>query len=307
MTKISTSRHDNEEKRDGGATSLQQRIQTPFISRSAASAKISEDLLTSILDNIAQYFGDLLQTSARSSDPFFDETYEQETTQETIIEYLSSVVHDTQLEFECLICAVIYLDRLLDLSASEITKLRLQLSPRNWRNLFAVCAMISAKVWDDFSMSNNDFRLVFPDEDLQQVNRFEVQVLQLLGFNVSITGSTYESYLSRHLVIDESAEDEIDSLMCDSFAEQQSVILSTNPPSHSSAIVPSSLSPPPPPQTKDQQFLLSSTEASSSSSPSSSSSARPSQGLLTSLQQQFFHYLIQSNQQKSKISKVYCC
>jgi hypothetical protein len=281
---------------------------TPFRRSTASLEAFTNDIQTSIIQNIAHSFWiqlkksdsiEIWPPSADNENKNLDNTFDEkeqieeveEITEERILNYLSYVMNDTQLEFECLICAVIYLDRLLHLP----TTLKLEFNRRNWRNLFAISALLSSKVWDDFSMANNHFSLVFPTENLQEVNRFEVHALKLLNFNVNISFSTYESYLSQYLAINESPyEDEIDSLMCDSFAEHQS-LTSSLPSSPLLMIQPPSSTPPL--QPKHQQFL-----------PSSSCSSSPTRPSL-SFQQQFFHYFTKSHtsKQKSKLSKVYCC
>jgi hypothetical protein len=122
-----------------------------------------------------------------------------------ISQYLSQILQDTQLEFECLIIALIYLDRLLSSPSSSScpsappAPAPLPIHHKNWRNLLATCALLASKAHDDFGMSNADFRWVFPQQDLAIVNLLELQVLHLLRFQITIPLSVYDSSVARYL------------------------------------------------------------------------------------------------------------
>jgi hypothetical protein len=219
---------------------------------------------TLILFNIAHHISHLIATSSpfettennifNESELTLPEKNESMTVDEAIIsQYLSQIIEDTQLEFECVLIAIIFLDRLSSGSSPS-----LPIHYQNWRNLLASCALLASKVYDDFAMSNADFRWVFPHQDLSLVNILELRILHLLSFQVSISVSIYDSYVSRYLpcspslslgkeeqeeevkgkaergegegegegeedrelleeVCSVDAEEEIDSLMCDSY------------------------------------------------------------------------------------------
>ena len=52
-------------------------------------------------------------------------------------------------------------------------------------------AVLASKIWDDFSMDNSDFAVVWKPTTLKRVNQLERKVLELLRYNVSIPASDY--------------------------------------------------------------------------------------------------------------------
>ena len=51
--------------------------------------------------------------------------------------------------------------------------------------------VLASKIWDDFSMDNSDFAVVWKPTTLKRVNQLERKVLELLRYNVSIPASDY--------------------------------------------------------------------------------------------------------------------
>lgn len=244
-------------------------------------------------------------------------------TSTSISQYLLQILQDTELELECLVIALIYLDRV---------SLLLPINLLNWKNLLASCTLLASKVYDDFGMSNADFRWIFPEQDLSLVNLLEIRLLHLLNYQVTIPLSIYNSFHSRYLhqiplqkenpseqqqqgeeeeqdyelehlhhshhqVLQEgSIDEEIDSLMCDSY-----VLTDSDP--H-----PTSLSSTKIHEKKVESFLL---------SPTSSPQRRGKGGFMSSFQ---FHLTSclkrilftcggrgRKRRMSVKESKVHCC
>jgi len=97
-----------------------------------------------------------------------------------------------QMESDCIIMSLIYVEKL-------IKKTRGALRPRaaNWRSLIFSCMILSSKVWDDLSMWNADFSQSCPKGvsfPLQRINDLEINILNVLCFQVKVLASEYAKY-----------------------------------------------------------------------------------------------------------------
>ena len=195
-----------------------------------------------------------------------------------IQEYIQFVYEDTKMEFESVIAGIIYFKRIIETE-------NILINSKNWRNLIATCFMIASKTWDDFSMINSDFRLIFPDSTLSLVNLLEIECLKMLKFNVSINQEEFSSYRKCY-PLEEEEEEEIDSLMCESIVENENKLQSK----------PSSITIPSP--------ILTSSQITFSSFSSSSSSESPHTiQLLNSFKLNLKSYI---EKLKGKQSKIHC-
>ena len=105
-----------------------------------------------------------------------------------IREFIDYVFTKAQLEIDGLIIAFIYLERLLERASRDNVNL---LYNKNWRTLCFISLVLASKIWDDFSMDNADFAVVWKPTTLKRVNQLERKVLELLRYNVSIPASDY--------------------------------------------------------------------------------------------------------------------
>ena len=104
--------------------------------------------------------------------------------------FIDKIFTQAQLEPECLIVALVYLERLLKMSRSEII-----LGFQNWRPIVVSCLFLASKVWDDLSMINGDFSYICRGMfSLQQINKLEVALLSALKFKVRVSLSEYAKY-----------------------------------------------------------------------------------------------------------------
>jgi hypothetical protein len=78
-----------------------------------------------------------------------------------------------QIEDECVIMSLIYLERLLKVSG-------LILSPTSWRSIMLSSMIMASKVWDDLSMWNVDFSKVCKSFTLKRINELELAMLELM-------------------------------------------------------------------------------------------------------------------------------
>jgi hypothetical protein len=108
---------------------------------------------------------------------------------ETITEFYRSVFEKSQMEHECIIITLIYVERLV-----KATKGRLCIRYDNWKSIVFACMIMASKVWDDLSMWNVDFSQVLTGFDLQRINELELAVLDALHYNVKVPASEYAKY-----------------------------------------------------------------------------------------------------------------
>ena len=103
-----------------------------------------------------------------------------------VAQYFGYVCSTAQVESECVVVTLIYLERLI-----EATKGLLLPRPRNWRCVLLACLGLASKVWDDLSMTNRDFSLISGRVSLDRVNAMELALLETLQYNVRVDPATY--------------------------------------------------------------------------------------------------------------------
>eukprot|EP00602_Paraphysomonas_sp_CaronLab_P004244 CAMPEP_0185028052 /NCGR_PEP_ID=MMETSP1103-20130426/13514_1 /TAXON_ID=36769 /ORGANISM="Paraphysomonas bandaiensis, Strain Caron Lab Isolate" /LENGTH=375 /DNA_ID=CAMNT_0027562297 /DNA_START=59 /DNA_END=1187 /DNA_ORIENTATION=+ len=103
-----------------------------------------------------------------------------------IIACLTRVTGWGQLPYDCMIIALIYIDHM-----REHTQGKFRLCHLNWRRTVLACLVLASKMWDDTSMINSEFALVYPDITLALLNSLEVESLKMLGFNALISSAEY--------------------------------------------------------------------------------------------------------------------
>lgn len=114
-------------------------------------------------------------------------------TRESIENYIWLVYKATKMELECLIPAIIYLEKLLTVRPNlYLTKLRIY--SKNWKTVVGMSLLLASKVWDDFHMDNASFLTVLYCMDLQRCNQLELFYLKMMNFDLSIKESEYSSY-----------------------------------------------------------------------------------------------------------------
>jgi hypothetical protein len=80
--------------------------------------------------------------------------------------------------------ALIYINRLLVQGDIKLTH-------RNLRPVILCGMMLASKVWDDTSMWNCDFCLIFPFFTIQDLNRWERKYLFAIGFDIFVSAKLY--------------------------------------------------------------------------------------------------------------------
>lgn len=106
--------------------------------------------------------------------------------------FYRSVFQKAQMEADCIIVSLIFVERLIKLTGGD-------LRPRacNWMSLLFSCMVLASKVNDDMSMWNADFGLCCPSGvhfSLQRVNDLELATLSTIDYKVKVKASEYAKY-----------------------------------------------------------------------------------------------------------------
>eukprot|EP00558_Chaetoceros_sp_UNC1202_P008687 CAMPEP_0197245422 /NCGR_PEP_ID=MMETSP1429-20130617/10219_1 /TAXON_ID=49237 /ORGANISM="Chaetoceros sp., Strain UNC1202" /LENGTH=490 /DNA_ID=CAMNT_0042705915 /DNA_START=14 /DNA_END=1486 /DNA_ORIENTATION=+ len=120
---------------------------------------------------------------------------------EEITQFYRFVFNKSQMEYDCIIMSLIYVERLL-----RETKGGVRPKTNNWRSVLFSCMVLSSKVWDDLSMWNVDFSQACPvgtHFSLQRINQLELALLTCLKYCVKVPASEYAKYyfLMRSMLI----------------------------------------------------------------------------------------------------------
>jgi len=113
-------------------------------------------------------------------------------TLDDITNFYRDVFRRAQMESDCIIMSLIYVERLI-----KNTDGGLRPRPSNWRSLLFSSMILSSKVWDDLSMWNADFSQTCPAGvkfSLQRINELELAVLNALDYKVKVPASEYAKY-----------------------------------------------------------------------------------------------------------------
>lgn len=120
---------------------------------------------------------------------------------EEITSFYRYAFHKAQMESDCIIMSLIYVERLLRETNGGVRP-----NLRNWRSVLFSCMVMASKVWDDLSMWNKDFSKLFPKGvkfTLKRINELERALLTCLKYNVKVKASEYAKYyfLMRSMLI----------------------------------------------------------------------------------------------------------
>jgi hypothetical protein len=111
---------------------------------------------------------------------------------DAIADFYRDVFTQAQMESDCIIMSLIYVERLVKNTGGLLRPRR-----SNWRSLLISCLIMASKVWDDLSMWNGDFSQTCPAGvhfSLQRINELELAVLKVLKYKVKVPASEYAKY-----------------------------------------------------------------------------------------------------------------
>jgi hypothetical protein len=105
----------------------------------------------------------------------------------TLYNFLNTIFKAEKLPSECAILCMAYIERLI-----RLTNITLYAS--NWRRIILSALILASKVWEDQAVWNVDFLSVFPNVDVNDLNKLEKFFLRLVRYNVSLKASEYAKY-----------------------------------------------------------------------------------------------------------------
>ena len=111
---------------------------------------------------------------------------------DAITDFYRSIFLRSQMEVDCIIISLIYIERLIKLTNGKLTP-----SSNNWRSILFSCMVLASKVWDDLSMWNCDFSKIGPGGvifSLSRTNELEIALLRALEYKVKVNASEYAKY-----------------------------------------------------------------------------------------------------------------
>lgn len=101
-----------------------------------------------------------------------------------IYAFLLRLYRKAQLEPECLLTALIYLERMT-------TRSGVRLNARNWERLVFACIVVSSKHWDDVSCNSLSFCRCMRGMTIRELNLMERYLLRQLDYSLYVTPEMY--------------------------------------------------------------------------------------------------------------------
>lgn len=128
--------------------------------------------------------------------PFEDDKDGDVASVEEMYNFIKSVFELAQFSPECVVICYIYVNRVT-------TAGNIQLHAKNWRPIVLISLLLAQKVWDDQSLANVEFPVIWRASvsssdarlvNIQAVNTYECDFLEVVQYNVHFTPSVYASY-----------------------------------------------------------------------------------------------------------------
>lgn len=105
---------------------------------------------------------------------------------EDITAFYRDVFRKSQMETDCIIMTLIYVERLI-----RRTEGRLRPRSSNWRSILFSCMILASKVWDDLSMWVSELGCLWANNSQLQSNEFyfAVSYRTLISVKLALLGS----------------------------------------------------------------------------------------------------------------------
>ena len=120
---------------------------------------------------------------------FREDAFKRTPTAAQLEAFYRDVFSRGQMEVECIVTSLIYVERLL-----KAARGRVRLRAQNWRPVLLSCMIMASKVCDDLSMWNADFGHICAEFTLPRINQLEAALLRAYGFNATVAASEYAKY-----------------------------------------------------------------------------------------------------------------
>lgn len=108
-------------------------------------------------------------------------------TADDIMDFMEALYNCVQFSPECCIICLIYIYRIIAITG-------LSLKETNWRPLVFTSLMICQKIWDDNSLPNGDFTIIYPFFDKDQLNKLEMKFMEIIQYNLNINTNQYSNF-----------------------------------------------------------------------------------------------------------------
>jgi len=108
-------------------------------------------------------------------------------TVDEVYTFLSSIFKAMNLNCECAIVCIVYIERLVVFTG-------ITLHASNWRRILLSTLILASKVWEDLAVWNADFLHLFRGLSVAHLNELEKFLLNYLQFNVTVKSNLYVKY-----------------------------------------------------------------------------------------------------------------
>ena len=106
---------------------------------------------------------------------------------EDVMRFIRDVMDKMQLTTECIVIALIYLEKVMLTGKIEIRDL-------NWKPLVFTATLLASKFWEDIIWYNVDFVENLQMFSLRSINRLESEFLSLCDYNIYVSAEAYAQY-----------------------------------------------------------------------------------------------------------------
>jgi hypothetical protein len=149
---------------------------------------------------------------------------------ESIENYIWLIYKNAQMEQECLIPSMMYLQKILDSHHTSFAS-KLRMYSKNWKTIVGMSMLIAAKVWDDFHMDVASVVTFMYCMTLQRCNKLEILCLKMIDFDVSVKRIAFCDYeedikrnMSQRLVLTNTKDEQNSTL---DHSEDSTVVISS--------------------------------------------------------------------------------
>ncbi|EHH59419.1 hypothetical protein EGM_09527 [Macaca fascicularis] len=158
---------------------------TIYLDDSTVSQPHFTTTIKSDADKSLDIFDEQLHPLAQGKMP--KEYFERVPEHKFIYRFVHVLFKATNLTAEFAIVTLIYTERLL--SYAEI-----DLCPTNWKRIVIGAILLTSKVWKDVTIWNREYCKLFVNASIEDINELERQFLQLIDYNIKVSGSVYAKY-----------------------------------------------------------------------------------------------------------------
>jgi hypothetical protein len=146
-----------------------------------------------LADIIALVLTEILKETNKSTDNFTSAFHSKRVPSISVKDYLTRIAKCAKCSPECLILALIYLDRLTERNKRFIIK------SLNIHRLLMTSVMLAAKFFDD-QFYNNEYYARVGGMTNQEINALEIEFLNLINFNLHVNPVVFFKYRQRLVI-----------------------------------------------------------------------------------------------------------